>query len=254
MVPGALVSSPAFPGGGEDASGPTIARPGAEANMSEARALGKRAISPVEELALAPRKALKVSTSSTAQWVVEAQAAIQRGAALARADPKEPVTQGEVTEAATKRAREEAPTSYEAEAHESDEAKVPSIAEATEGEAEAPRTSVAEATEAGVSRTTKAEVAEVGAPGTTEAEVAEASMGAVEPAAQEAETEVGQALVPPLVQDPSPSQGGAREVEVHSISSDDTSRGKEVADAEAASTMEQPAPTSSEGSSALVWV
>ena len=43
-------------------------------------------------------------------------------------------------------------------------------------------------------------------------------------------------------------------MEVHSISSDDTSWGKEGADAEAASTMEQPAPTSGEGSSALVRV
>ena len=65
---------------------------------------------------------------------------------------------------------------------------------------------------------------------------------------------VGQALIPPLVQDPPPSQESAREVEVHSISSDDTSRGKEVADAEAASTTEQPALTSGEGSSALIRV
>ena len=43
-------------------------------------------------------------------------------------------------------------------------------------------------------------------------------------------------------------------MEVHSISFDDTSRGKEVADAEAASTMEQPAPAFGEGSSALVRV
>ena len=43
-------------------------------------------------------------------------------------------------------------------------------------------------------------------------------------------------------------------MEVHSISSDDTSQGKEVADAEAASTMEQPVSTLAEGSSALVRV
>ena len=42
--------------------------------------------------ALAPRKSLKVSTSSTA---------IQHGAALVRVDPKEPVAQGEVAEAET---------------------------------------------------------------------------------------------------------------------------------------------------------
>ncbi|XP_066354838.1 uncharacterized protein [Miscanthus floridulus] len=140
-----------------------------------------------------------------------------------------------------------------AEARESDEAEAPSVAEATKGEGEAPRTSEAEAMEAGASRTTEAEVAEAGAPGTTEAEVAEAGVGAVEPAAQEAENEAGKASVPPPVQDPPLSQESTREVEVHSISSDDTSRGKEVADAEAASTVEQPAPTSGEGSSALVW-
>ena len=43
-------------------------------------------------------------------------------------------------------------------------------------------------------------------------------------------------------------------MEVHSISSNDTSLGKEVADAEAASTAEQPVPTPAEGSSALVRV
>ncbi|XP_066344325.1 uncharacterized protein [Miscanthus floridulus] len=276
-APGALVSGPAFPGGGgEDALGPAIARPGAEADAPEAWALGKRAVSPmsstaeVEQVtagamqpppqrvegapdssegrpapadtgavplpppppfrkcqaevpALAPRKALKVSTGSTAQWVAEAQATIQRGVASARADPKELTAQGEVTEAAMKRAGEEAPSSREVEARESDEAEAPSVAEATEGEAEASKTSKAEATEAGVSTTTVAEVAEAGAPETTVAEVAEAGMVAAEPTAQEAKTEAGQALVPPLVQDPSPSQGGAREAEVHLISSDDTS-------------------------------
>ncbi|XP_066365511.1 uncharacterized protein [Miscanthus floridulus] len=166
-----------------------------------------------EAHALAPRKALKVSTSSPTQWVVEVQAAIERGAALARADPKEPVTQGEATEAAIKQAREEAPTPCEAEARALDEAKAPLVVEATEGEAKAPRTSEAEATEAR-------------APRTTEVKVAEAGVGSVKPVAQDMETEVGQALVPPLVQDPSLSQGSTWEVEVHSISSDDTSRGE----------------------------
>ncbi|XP_066324325.1 uncharacterized protein [Miscanthus floridulus] len=123
----------------------------------------------VEAPVLAPRKALKVSTSSTAQSVVEAQAAIQRGAASARADPKEPVAQGEVAEATTRQAGEEAPTPCEAKARESNEAEAPSVAEAIEGGAKAPRTSEAEATEAGASRTTVAKVAEAGAPGTTEA-------------------------------------------------------------------------------------
>ncbi|XP_066380107.1 fruit protein pKIWI501-like [Miscanthus floridulus] len=197
-VLGASASSPAFlGGGGEDALGPTIAHPKVEATTLEARVLGKRAVSLVGSMveveqaaevtqqpprkhqakvpALAPRKALKVSTSSTTQWVVEAQATIQRGAASARADPKEPVAQGEAVEAVTRQVGEEAPTPREAEALEPDEAEAPSIAEATKGEDEA--------TEARASRTTEAEVAEARAPETTEAEVAEAGVGAVEPAA-----------------------------------------------------------------------
>ncbi|XP_066354862.1 uncharacterized protein [Miscanthus floridulus] len=207
MALGALVSSPSSPGGGgEDASGPAIARPGAKSDTPEARALGKQAISLVgsavecsalsqkrqaEVPTLAPRKALKVSTSSTAQWVVEVQATIQCGAASARADPKEPVAQGEATEVATKQAEEEEPTPSEAEAHELDGAEAPSLADATKGEAEAPRTSKAKGTEAGVPRTTEAEVAEAGAPGTTEAGVAVAGVSAAKPAAQEVEIEAG---------------------------------------------------------------
>ena len=160
----------------------------------------------MEAPTLAPRKALKVSTSSTAQWVVDAQAALQRGAVSARADPKEPVAQGEATEVVTKQAGEEAPTPREAEAHESDEAKAPSVTEATEGEIEAPRTSEAEVAEVEASRASKAEVADAGAPRTTEAKVAEAGLGAAEPVAQDAEMEAGQASVPPPVQDPPPSQ------------------------------------------------
>ncbi|XP_066361291.1 fruit protein pKIWI501-like [Miscanthus floridulus] len=160
-----------------------------------------------EAPALAPRKALKVSTSSTARWVVEAQAAIQRGAALARADPKEPVAQGEAAEVVMKEVGEEAPKPYEADAHESDKAEVPSVAEATEGEAEAPRTSEAEVVEVEASRPSEAEVAEARALGTSEAEAVEAGVGAAKPANQDTETEAGQASVPPLVQDPPPSQG-----------------------------------------------
>ncbi|XP_066351524.1 uncharacterized protein [Miscanthus floridulus] len=139
---------------------------------------------------LAPRKALKVSTSSTAQWVMEAQATIQRGTASARAYPKEPVAQGEATKAAMRQAGEEAPTPREAEAHESDEAEAPSAAEATKGEAEDPRASEAEETEAGVSRTTEAEVAEAGAPRTTEANVVEAGLEKEVSRAVEASIEV----------------------------------------------------------------
>ena len=73
----------------------------------------------------------------------------------------------------------------EAEAHESNEAEAPSVAEATEAEAEAPKTSEAEATEAEAEAPwiPEAEAIEAGGPGSTEAEVAEASVGAAEPAA-----------------------------------------------------------------------
>ncbi|XP_066333215.1 uncharacterized protein [Miscanthus floridulus] len=177
----------------------------------------------VEAPALAPLKALK--------------AALQRGAASARADPKEPVAQGEAIEASIEQAGEEAP----------------SIAEATEGEAEAPITPEAVVAEAGASRASEVEVADAGSPRTTKAEVAEVGAPGTTKA-EVAETEAGQAPVPPPVQDLPPSQESAREVEVQTISSDDTSRGKEVADAEAASIMEQPVPTPAEGSSALVRV
>lgn len=135
-----------------------------------------------------------------------------------------------------KQAGDEVPMPHEAMALEAGEAEAPTIAEATEGKAGAPRTSEAEAAETGVSRTTEAEVAEVsasrtteakvanvGASRTTEAEVAEASSGAAEPSAQDAETEAGQSLVRPPVQDLPPSQESAWEVEVQTISSYDTS-------------------------------
>ena len=114
---------------------------------------------------MVPLKALKVNPGSTVHWVAEAQAAIQHGAASARADPKEPVAQGEAAEAATEQVGEEAP-----------------------------RTSEAEVAEA---RAPEVEVVDVEAPGTTKAEDVEA--GVAEPAAQDADMEAGQALVPPSV-------------------------------------------------------
>ena len=69
--------------------------------------------------------------------MVDAQAALQRGATSARA-----------TEAAAKQAGDEAPTPCEAMALEASEAEASSIAEATEAEAGAPRISEAEAMEA----------------------------------------------------------------------------------------------------------
>ena len=55
----------------------------------------------VEEPALAPRKVLKVSTSSTAHRVAEAQAAVQHGAASGGVGPEEPAAKGKGVEVAT---------------------------------------------------------------------------------------------------------------------------------------------------------
>ena len=137
--------------------------------------------------ALAPRKALNVSASSTAQWAAEMQTAVQRGAESAGADLEEPIAQGEAPEAATERVGEEAPKTSEAE--------------------------VAKA------RAPEVEVANVRAPGTTEAEVVE--VGAAEPAAQDATVEAEQASVPSLVQDLPQSHESAQAVQT--ISSADTS-------------------------------
>ena len=112
----------------------------------------------------------------------------------------------------------------------------------------APRTSEAEVAEA---RAPRVKVPSTGAPGTIEAEVVEASTA--DPVARDTEMEAGPALVPPPVQDLPPSQESAREVEVQATS-DDTSRGKEAANAEAAGTAEQPVPTPGEGNLALVRV
>ena len=125
---------------------------------------------PMEVPTLAPLKALKVSPSSTAHWVVEAQATIQCGVASARADPKEPVAQGEAAEVAPTQMGEGAPSPHEAKARGSDGAEGPSVAEAIEGEAS--WTSEAEVMEAGVPRTAEADVAGTGALETIEAGVA----------------------------------------------------------------------------------
>ncbi|XP_066313461.1 uncharacterized protein [Miscanthus floridulus] len=184
---------------------------------------------PAEVPTLAPLKALKVSPGSTAHWVVEVQAAIQRGAVSARADPKEPAAQGGATEATPTQMGEGAPPPREAEAHDLDGAEAPSVAEATE--VEAPRASEAEATEAKAPRITEAAAAGAGAPGTTEATMAEAGAPgtteadviAAKPWAHEVEMKAAEASMAPLVQGPPPLRESAREVEVHPISSDDTS-------------------------------
>ncbi|XP_066384785.1 uncharacterized protein [Miscanthus floridulus] len=62
VVPGALASSPALLGGGEGADpGSAIARSGAEADTPVARALGKRAVSPVGLVAAVEQVAAKAT-------------------------------------------------------------------------------------------------------------------------------------------------------------------------------------------------
>ena len=128
--------------------------------------------------------------------------------------------------------------------------------------AEAPGVSGAEATKARASKTaettvaavdvsasSKATMAEAGAPETTKAVVM-----AVRPSAQEAEMKAAEALEAPLLQGPPLLREHARETEVYPISSDDTSRAREVVGAEDAGAVGQPAPTLDEGNSALVRV
>ncbi|XP_066342093.1 uncharacterized protein [Miscanthus floridulus] len=272
-VPGAPASSPMLLGGGGGAVlGSAIACPGAEADMPKARALGKRAVSPVgsaaavEQVAagatqlplqrtevapgsvedqpapmnteamplpppppcptrvavpkqlqprssqkrpaevptLAPLKALKVNPGSTAHWVVEAQADLQHGTASARADPKEPATQGGAAEAALTQAGEGAPPPHDGKAGASDAAevplategtgiKVPEVSHAGATEAVAPRTIEAAAAGTGAPATTEATMVGARAPGTTEATMAEAGA----PGTTEATMAEARALGPP---------------------------------------------------------
>ena len=134
----------------------------------------------MEVPALAPRKVLKVSASTTAQQAAEAQATVQRGAASAGADLEGPVVQEEAPRMATEQTEEEGPTPCVVKAHESDGAGAPPVAEAG-SKAEAPRTS--------------------------EAEMVEASVAG--PVAQDSKMEVGQPLVSPLAQGLPPSQESA---------------------------------------------
>ena len=204
---------------------------------------------------MAPLKALKVSPGSSAHWVVEAQAAIQHGAASVRVDPKEPATQGGAAEVAPTQTREGVPPPREGEAHESDGAGVPLVAEA-------PGVSGAEATEARASKTAETAVAAVGVSASSEATMAEAGapettkaiVMAARLSVQEAEMKAAEALVAPLLQVPPLLRESARETEVYPISSDDTSQAREVVDAENAGAVGQPTPILDEGNSALVRV
>ncbi|XP_066374782.1 uncharacterized protein [Miscanthus floridulus] len=241
---------------------------------------------PAEVPMLAPLKALKVNLGSTAHWVAEVQAALHHGTASARADPKEPTTQGGATEAALTQEGEAAPPPGDGKARGSDAAEVPlavkttgtevpGVSQAGATEAAAPRTieTVAASTralataeammaEAGAPKNTEAMMVEAGAPGTTEATMAEARAPGTTDAdvivaglpAQEVEMKAAEALVAPLVQGPPPLRESAREVEILLISSNDTSRAQEMAGTEVAGVVEQPVPTPGEGSSALTRV
>ncbi|XP_066351364.1 uncharacterized protein [Miscanthus floridulus] len=161
---------------------------------------------PADDPPLAPLKALKTSPGSSAHWVVEAQAAIHRGATSA-----------------------------------------PGVSEAEATEDRAPK--VAETAVAAVDVSTSSEdmMVEPGAP-----EITTAIIMATRPSVQEAEMKAAEALVAPLAQGPPLLRESAREAEVYPISSDDTSRAREVVDAEDTGVVEQPAPILNEGSSALV--
>jgi len=92
-------------------------------------------------------------------------------------------------------------------------------------------------------------MAGAGAPETTKAIVM-----VVRPSVQEAEMKAAEALEAPLLQGPPLLRERARETEVYPISSDDTSRAREVVDAEDAGAVGQPAPILDEGNLALVRV
>ena len=124
-----------------------------------------------------PLKALKASPGSSAHWVAEAQAAIQRGVASARVNPKGPAAQGGVAEVAPTQTREGALLPRGGEAHESDGAGVPLVAEAPgvseakATEARAPKTAETAVAAVVVSASPEATMAEVGAPEATVAVV-----------------------------------------------------------------------------------
>ena len=104
-------------------------------------------------------------------------------------------------------------------------------------------------TEAGAPVAAEPVTAEAVAP-----EVTTAVVTAARPFVQEAEMSAAEASAVPLAQGPPLLRESARETEVYPISSDDTSRAREVVDAEDASAVGQPAWILDEGNSALVRV
>jgi len=132
-------------------------------------------------------------------------------------------------------------------------AEAPGVSEAEATEATAPTTAETAVAVVGVSSSAEATMAEARDPETAEAVIAEAGapevtktvVMAARPSVQEAEMQAAAASVVPLVQGPPL---------VYPISSDDTSRAREVVDVEETNAVEQPAPLLDEGGSALVRV
>ncbi|XP_066310840.1 uncharacterized protein [Miscanthus floridulus] len=148
-------------GGGGGAAGPAEGRRGAGVRRGPSSADGYGC----DATAAASAVAEEASPGSSAHWVAEAQAAIQRGAASARVNPQEPAAQGRVAEAAPKW---------------SDGAIVPFVAEAPGASraeamgAPAPMTAEIAVSAAGASVSAEAIMTEAGAPETAEAVIVEA--------------------------------------------------------------------------------
>ena len=150
---------------------------------------------------MAPLKALKASPGSSAHWVAEAQAAIQRGATSARVDPKGLAAHEGVAEAAPTQSDgavvpfvAEAPRASEAEAM---EATAPTTAESAVAVVDVSASAEAMMAEAGAPETAEAVIAEAGAP-----EVTEVVVMAARPSVQEAEMQAAEASAMPLAQGP----------------------------------------------------
>ncbi|XP_066347774.1 uncharacterized protein [Miscanthus floridulus] len=126
-------------------------------------------------------------------------------------------------------------------------APVPMTAETAVSAAGASASAEAITTEAGAPESAEAVIVEARAP-----EVTTAVVTVARPSVQEAEMSAAEASAVPLAQGPLLLRESARETEVYLISSDDTSRAREVVGAEEADVVEQPAPLLDEGSSALV--
>ncbi|XP_066361130.1 uncharacterized protein [Miscanthus floridulus] len=242
-------------GEGRPASADTGAVPPPPLQRRDAvkEAVGKKRQAEVP--AFASCKALKVGTGSIALGAVEVQELVtQVGATQVAVGREEEEEEPTLREAAT-------PTAIEATMG---AAKTPSAVEATEGEVGVEAPSVVEATEGEVEveapmvaealRTSGAEVVEIAVPGNFGAKVAEARVSTARVVDLEVETEVRQASTLPPIQSVLPVQGSAQEAEVHPIPADNASWGKGVADAGAASAVEQPALASGKGSAALMRV